>query len=252
MAWWLTAPSHCLSQCCVWHTIKHMWHHGNDTPLFAVMMPLWLLTLGQSILGTTVTIPFLNVFIIITVFVVPIFIGIGIAKWKPSVKNNVEKIIRPFTILQLIITFGMGFYCNWYAVRFAANWRLPVSAMLLPYTGFLCGTVAALAFRQGRRQVVTIGIETAFQNTAIALVVLKRSLSQPEADIAAVQPIGSFLFTPLPLIVAFIFLTVKKARTNHKKKQRPYEQAPTDDGVTAVRDSETPTWPQWWYIMTTM
>ena len=211
-------------------------------------MPLWLLTLGQDILGSTVTIPFFNVIVTIVIFVVPIFIGIGIAKWKPSAKNNVEKILRPFTILELIFIFGVGYYSNAYTFRYFTNWPLPVSAMLLPYTGLLCGMAAAWVFRQGRKQIVTIGIETAIQNAAIALVLLRRSLPQPEADIAAVQPIVSFLLTPLPLVVAFIVLTAKKACTAKKEKHPPYEQAPAEDGITGSVNRETVTWSMTWDI----
>ena len=192
-------------------------------------MPMWLLTLGQFLVGSTIDIPFVKIITALAFFVIPILIGLGLTKWKPIVGKIVRKIVRPYTLLQALFMITIGLWSNWYIFRFCADWRLPVAGMTLPYVGMIIGMIVATIFRQGRARIITIGIETAFQNGALALVIMRRSLPQPEADIASVAPIIAAILTPLPAVLAFIVLIIKTKCIDRVRGKGAYAKAPTED-----------------------
>ena len=199
------------------------------------------MTLGQSILGSTITIPFLNVVLALLVFVGPMLIGAGITKWKPQTKYFMQKIIKPFTLSSITAILCVGAYANFYIFRYFAQWRLPVSGVTLTYIGLLIGMVVAAIFRQGRHRIVTIGVETAIQNVIIALIVLKLSLPQPEADIASILPIVAFLLTPIPLFTALFVLVIKKAWAGHLGKRKLPESSIAEVEIIVTKDQDLKT-----------
>ena len=83
----------------------------------------------------------------------------------------------------------------------------------MPWSGIIISGLVAFAFRLSWEKIKTIMIETSLQNSAIALLVLRQSLPQPEADLTSVVPIACLLFAPLPFIIAFIVKLIARAHT---------------------------------------
>lgn len=61
--------------------------------------------------------------------------------------------------------------------------QIVVSGMLLPWLGYILGTVAAFLCRQNWKDSLAIGIETGVQNTGLAIFVLRFSLDPPDTDL---------------------------------------------------------------------
>ncbi|ELU01824.1 hypothetical protein CAPTEDRAFT_204666, partial [Capitella teleta] len=59
-------------------------------------------------------------------------------------------------------------------------------------------------------RILTIAIETAIQNTGLPIILMKLSLSQPEADLSAVSPVAIACFMPIPLWIAFSVMEIRK------------------------------------------
>uniref|UniRef100_A0AC34G916 PIN-like protein n=1 Tax=Panagrolaimus sp. ES5 TaxID=591445 RepID=A0AC34G916_9BILA len=65
------------------------------------------------------------------------------------------------------------------------------------------GCFSALIFGQKPANVTAIAIETGVQNTGIAIMLLKFSFQQPDADISALIPVIVACFTPFPLLLGY-------------------------------------------------
>ena len=191
--------------------------------------PLWLLTLGPELLDDdNVVVPFLNIFLSLLFLFVPLGVGMALRRCAPkAAKFMGDKVLRPMAIFLLLFIMSFGIYVNIYALDFFLDdWRVGVCSAALPYLGtFISGLVAFLV-RQPWYRVKTIAIETALQNTALTLFMLRNTLPQPEADIASVMPLLGIMFAPLPLIVMGFYRIYKTYCTNEvdMKKQAREEQ----------------------------
>ena len=61
--------------------------------------------------------------------------------------------------------------------------------------GYLCGAILAWVCRLERPQIIAVSIETAFQNGAIALLILQKSFEPPFNDMATVAPLSQLIIT---------------------------------------------------------
>ncbi|XP_071092486.1 ileal sodium/bile acid cotransporter-like [Haliotis cracherodii] len=175
------------------------------------LIPLWLFTLGTHVLakGTNLKIPFTNIFASLVGLVIPIAIGLLIQHKRPEWAKKLVKIIRPITVIFLVFVFTVGVYANWYIFRLLEPVVLIVGC-LLPYCGFFFGGLVAFFARQSKKNIITIAIETGIQNTGIAIVLLRFSLPAPAKDISIVAPIASAIFTPIPLVIAILYIEIRK------------------------------------------
>ncbi|VDM60056.1 unnamed protein product [Angiostrongylus costaricensis] len=122
------------------------------------------------------------------------------------------QVMRPFIIFVLVFVVVFGMISNWYMFRMMT---LPAitGGLLLPWCGFMFGCFMSIITRRSPEDVTAIAIETGVQNTGIAILVIKASFSQPDADIGAVIPVIVACFTPGPLLLgAFIHLTIKMVK----------------------------------------
>lgn len=189
------------------------------------MMPLWLLTLGQRFLEeSNVKVPFVQLFIPLGSFILPVAVGILIKKQRPQWAAVIKKIFRPFTVCLLIFLLTVGLYTNLYLFRFL-TWRLVLAGLLVAWGGFTFGALAAMAFCMKREQVIAISIETAMQNAGIAFMLLKVSLPQPDADIGCVAPVAQLLVTGPVLWCSLLIYTLVKCVKRRKETDDEAELA---------------------------
>ncbi|PAV80788.1 hypothetical protein WR25_03347 isoform D [Diploscapter pachys] len=186
-----------------------------------VMMPLWIhLLAGPFLQGfsrdSRIKIPYRNIIGTIAFLVVPLLIGVGIQKWKPNWAANARKIMRPFVIFVLIFVVVFGSLTQLYMFRMM-NFPAIIGGLLLPWCGFMFGCFTAIITRREPPDVTAIAIETGIQNTGIAILLLKASFAQPDADIGMVLPVIVACFTPFPLLFgAAVHHTIKYIK---KKRQ---------------------------------
>jgi sodium/bile acid cotransporter 3/5 len=109
-----------------------------------------------------------------------------------------------------------------------------LAGCLLPYCGFGLSALVAFILRQPPARILTIAIETGIQNTGLAIVIMKFSLPQPEADLAVVAPIVVAMFMPLPLWVA-VTVTEIRRRCCHQR-----HQAQKDLNIELAGTTESP------------
>ncbi|GFR26677.1 hypothetical protein TNCT_618391, partial [Trichonephila clavata] len=74
--------------------------------------------------------------------------------------------------------------------------------------GYCFGALMAWLFRLDKAQIMAVSIETAFQNPAVAFVMLILSLPQPEADLSSVPVIAQLMLTGLPMWALLILTRV--------------------------------------------
>uniref|UniRef100_A0AC34GHS0 PIN-like protein n=1 Tax=Panagrolaimus sp. ES5 TaxID=591445 RepID=A0AC34GHS0_9BILA len=149
-----------------------------------------------------VKVPYRNIVTGLLVLIVPLLIGIGIAKYWPNIAAKARKILRPFIIFVLIFVITFGTLSNLYMFKLL-TWPALLAGFLLPWCGFMFGCFSALIFGQKPANVTAIAIETGVQNTGIAIMLLKFSFQQPDADISALIPVIVACFTPFPLLLGY-------------------------------------------------
>uniref|UniRef100_A0A0N5AHU2 Ileal sodium/bile acid cotransporter n=1 Tax=Syphacia muris TaxID=451379 RepID=A0A0N5AHU2_9BILA len=189
-----------------------------------VMMPLWIWALGDRFLQSQtvefhIKIPYANIISSLLTMIIPLLIGICLACYKPVIRKNARKIMRPFLIFVVTFLVGFGAVANLYMFKIMV-WRAIFGGLLLPWCGFTVGCFASLLTGQDPKVVTAVAVETGIQNTGIAIMLLKFSFPQPDADISALIPVISASFTPLPLLVMVgIHELIKRLNSRQSNKQ---------------------------------
>ena len=198
----------------------------------AVMMPLWLLTVGQTLMDSDlhIVLPFGRMILSFVAFTVPLVIGVIIAHFKPRIAAVIRKGLRPVLVIVILSTTAVGLYLYSYLFTMLTV-AILVAGCCLPYAGFLLGAVLSVVCRQSRMRVLTIAIETGIQNTIISTMVLMNCLPHPELEIALVGPAATGIATPLPLFIAVAGHEIWRRCCRGKAEVAPEDNADDDDGT---------------------
>lgn len=171
------------------------------------MMPFWLFTLGQTLFTSgNIKIPYFNLFTSLISLTFPMLIGIAIRHYKPKWAQISHKIIKPFTVVVVVIAI-IGSTILYSHIFLMFTYPIVISGALVAISGYSFGAIIAALYGMEKPQIIAISIETAYQNGGIAFILLLLSLQQPDADIASVPCIAQLLITGQPLW--FVFIGVK-------------------------------------------
>ena len=176
------------------------------------MIPLWLFTLGQLVVSdddVRITIPYVNIVVILACYLIPVVVGLLIKRHCRRLSAVIVRCLRPTYVVFVVFMFTFGVWSNFYVFRLISG-RLLLAGCLLPYAGFALAGAVAWLLRQPPARVLTIAVETAIQNTGLPIVLLKFSLAQPDADLSVVGPVVIAMFMPLPLWIAFVVTAVRR------------------------------------------
>jgi len=175
------------------------------------MFPLWLFTLGQFVLSDDVriTIPFTSIMIILAGYLVPLIIGLLIQRYCKRLSAVIVRLLHPMFIISILLLSVVGLWSNFY-VFLLIRPLLLLAGCLLPYVGFSISGVVAFILRQPPPRIFTIAIETGFQNTLLAIILMKLSLPQPDADMSIVGPVAISTASVLPLWIAYAIVEIRR------------------------------------------
>ncbi|XP_047468766.1 sodium/bile acid cotransporter-like [Penaeus chinensis] len=176
------------------------------------MMPLWMFTLGSSLLeeNANIHIPFVNLAISLITLTVPVCLGIFLRMKRPAVAEKGKRVIKPFSFFILIFFMVVGTY-NSYKVLLMMTWQMVVAGFLVVLCGYTLGAVFARVVCLTGDKVIAISIETALQNPGVAFILLKLSLESPYSDLAAVPIIATLFVSGPPLILVYLcFLLARR------------------------------------------
>ncbi|CAL1274276.1 unnamed protein product [Larinioides sclopetarius] len=163
------------------------------------MMPLWIFTLGASLFRDhEATIPYINLAGSLVLLTFPVGIGLLIQQYSPRLSKLSQKIIKPFTLICVFVGICVGLYANSFVFKLF-TWQVVLAGISIAWGGYCFGALTAWLFRLEKSQIMAVSIETAFQNPAVAFVMLLLSLPQPEADLASVPVIAQLMLTGLPM-----------------------------------------------------
>ena len=108
-----------------------------------------------------------------------------------------------------------------------------MAGFLVAASGFGIGALLAWLFRLEKSQIIAVSIETAIQNSAIALLVLQTSLDPPFNDIASIAPIAQIIIVGIPLWLLILAIQIRRrlclkteqkaADLNHDERQNSEE-----------------------------
>lgn len=175
------------------------------------LMPLWMHTLGQRIAGTaTPAVPFSNLIVSLVALTLPLGLGLLIQYKRPKWAQVAEKIVKPFSVVILLVALVIGTYSYWYIVTLISLMDV-VAASVVVVAGFLFGATMAWLFRLTSKQIIAVSLETAIQNGPLAIIILTFSLPEPSGDLAVVPVVV------LVTLASAILLTVFAALTLHRR-----------------------------------
>ncbi|VDO34264.1 unnamed protein product [Brugia timori] len=194
-----------------------------------VMIPFWMWLLGFHFLDSfhpeaIIKIPYIKILSSLVIMIVPLIFGVAISHFKPTLRLQARKIMRPFIIFVLIFLIGFGALANIYMIRLL-TWTAVIGSLLLPWCGFAIGCLTAVILRQSPPNVTSIAIETGIQNTGIAIMLIKFSFPDPDADISALIPVICASMTPVPLLfIVAIHWLCKKLEMRRNAKSSDIEE----------------------------
>uniref|UniRef100_A0AC35TG23 Ileal sodium/bile acid cotransporter n=1 Tax=Rhabditophanes sp. KR3021 TaxID=114890 RepID=A0AC35TG23_9BILA len=188
-----------------------------------VMMPFWIGLMSDRFVspyGEQVELktPFKKIIYSLLSMIIPLVIGVALARKFEGFKTKARQIVRPFLIFVLVFLIGFGCISSTYIFRIM-SWNVVLGAALLPFFGFMFGCFTAIVCGQSPENVTAIAIETGVQNTGIAILILKTAFSAPMSDIACLVPILVACATPLPLAGCYLAHTI--INKLKKKKEKP-------------------------------
>lgn len=202
---------------------------------FIGVLPFWLFTLGRVFYGGRVTIPYMTITGSLFGLICPIFFGLAFKHFLPVWAERIGRILKPVTVVSFIIVGIFGCGVNSYVFALL-DWRHFVCGMLLPYAGYaLTYPIARWVFRRSHADCLAIAVENGCLNVAVPVVLLQLSLTQPDADLSLVVPVGMVICASWPLWIYFIYLLVKK-RLSPEASGKDKEAA--TESTTSENDSK--------------
>uniref|UniRef100_A0A0R3RU45 Ileal sodium/bile acid cotransporter n=1 Tax=Elaeophora elaphi TaxID=1147741 RepID=A0A0R3RU45_9BILA len=220
-----------------------------------VMIPLWMWLLGYHFLNSfhpeaVIKVPYIKIISSLVIMIVPLIFGLTISHFKPVLRLQARKVMRPFIIFVLVFLLGFGTVANLYMIRLL-TWTTVIGSLLLPWCGFAIGCLTAVLLRQSPPNVTSIAIETGIQNTGIAIMLLKFSFPDPDADISALIPVICASMTPVPLLfiatIHWLWKKVEKKKENEESDDIEEAAIKTGSvtnnaksGITAVTYKSSP------------
>ena len=186
---------------------------------FAGMMPLWLFSLGRFFLDfDRIKLPYENMAISLLSIVVPVILGLILRRWKPRIATIVSRILRPFAALFILFIITFGSYANQYFYKLLGKtYYLIPATILLPSIGFVLGLLISWLLRRDAKRMMTIALETAIQNSTIAIFLVLATFPPPDNDLAAIVPIAVAMFTPVVLVCIYGVFMLHRKLTEDKK-----------------------------------
>ncbi|CAG0890603.1 unnamed protein product [Darwinula stevensoni] len=183
-----------------------------STVVAFLAMPAWLFSLGRVIFEEgQLVIPYRNIGTLAIGLVIPVAIGIMIRRFWPRAAEWLLKILRPFSILIIIYILTFGIYANYY-VFLLLSWRIVVSCIVLIWSGFAFGALVSYLCKFPVGDIIAIAVETGIQNTGVAIVLLRFSLPQPEADLTLVIPAMAAMMMPIPLTGVYVVQKIMRRK----------------------------------------
>ena len=159
----------------------------------------WIWLFGTFVISsdTDIQLPYLQLFLSLVSFVVPILLGLLLTYKKPTLGENLAKICRPFFLALIVIYTTLGIYANRFFI-FVISWQHFVAPACLGYSGYIIGIIVASSLCLSRPQTIALSIETAMQNVNIAVAVLQFNLVSPYNDMALLPVIGYLILCTGP------------------------------------------------------
>nr|VZI16027.1 unnamed protein product [Spirometra erinaceieuropaei] len=208
------------------------------------MMPLLLFIYGRFSLDVQqIRIPYGQIAGQLLYIAGPLVVGLLVKYYLPKLATKIRRLLRPLAILTTVFLVGFGTYVNLAICALIGQYPLLLAtATALPWIGFLAAGLVAFLLRRSRAEILTIAIETGIQNIGIAVLVLIYSMPQPEGDIGAVMPLAVSIFTPLPLMIALIVLSIRERRCaccrRRSKRTSLAQQVETPGWIDACGEGE--------------
>lgn len=204
-------------------------------------MPAWLFAVSRIYVSdeVTISVPYVNLVTGLLSLVIPLFLGVLLNKFKPIIAAKLAKAIKPLSIVFILWVMIVGSITNLYVYIIMRNiWYVIPGGSLLAYLGMLIGFTVAKILRQPFNRVTAISIETGIQDAGLGILLLLSSFDKPLGSIAATMCIVTAFFTPMPLIIVFISMSVYKHCWKGGKCTSCGGPHPNEKGVPVNYDDE--------------
>ena len=166
------------------------------TALSLVSMPILLAVFGAPFSSEALRIPHGDLFAALTVFLVPVGIGMAIRAKNERWGRNTEEtgsFVGILVILFLLVTW----VSRNYALLGGTSWRIYVGAVGMGITGFAVGYWFSRVLRLDPRKCRTVALEGGIQNGPLALAIITLSFAEPARSEVMWLPVFYIVFIVL-------------------------------------------------------
>ena len=199
-----------------------------------VMMPAWIYSLG-SVLSTkaNIQIPFISLFINLLVTVVPLLIGLTISTFVPKARTFANRYAKTFLKIVLLSFFILIFATRYFIFRLLT--LQSCASVLIPWLGFALGAIVPYLLGYPRPQVMTISLETGFQNMGVAFLIIRTNFPSPESDIAFIPLVSVAFLTQIPFLFVLLGQTIYGCFQKKSVKEEVKEEAKIEMSEESVK-----------------
>ena len=182
------------------------------------MMPLWVHTLGNFIYEKPV-VPYDYLFYSLLWITVPFTIGVIIQKLKPNWNVHIYKVIKPFSIVCVVIGIIGELVTSTYVFKLY-DWEAIGAGICISWLSFLIGALIALALKL-HNIIAVVSVETTIQNHTIALALLQYTFEHPDSELASVPIFCQIIVTSPPMwLIFFAYMTEASKKFKSKLVSR--------------------------------
>lgn len=115
--------------------------------------------------------PFELIKLVVLILAIPLVLGILVNHYKPKIATQINKFIKPFSVLFLIVLIGVALFDN--RTIFKNYIHLVLFLVLLQnIAGFVLGYITARVNKLNKKDTKTITIETGIQNSGLGLLLV--------------------------------------------------------------------------------
>lgn len=189
---------------------------------FSAVIPMYVYTFGNVLpnTGGTVSVQIYYLVLWSVGMLVPYTIGLLVRRHKEVASEAcLNWIIKPVLLLAFILFITLGLYINMYMFSVLNNAALMVGG-IIPFLGFMIGGAVALICKLGKAAAKSIAIEAAIMNCIMAMVGIRFTLPQPDADLASAGAMWVLFITPIPFLLMFIFHRIKRKIMSYFEKRK--------------------------------
>jgi predicted Na+-dependent transporter len=168
---------------------------------------LWWNTLGRVLLSgpssAEPVVPIENILELISIMILPVFIGMYMASKLPTLKEFMKSIRKPIIVVGLIGCIIIYYFQYAHFFQFF-SFSDVLACGLFSFASFSLAALAGLSCRFSRPEVISLAIDCCMRNGTLTFAIVRYTFKPPRSFYVEIPASAQVLFTTVPIVAAWL------------------------------------------------